>query len=398
MPELSVVVITADEDQKALLQVLVDSTAIAHMTHAFGAYPQTDGDPVLRRVQDLKPDVILVDLPPGVTVTALRAVEVLRAACSKSAIFAVGEMAKPQLIVDAMRAGAQEFLSRPTTIDQLLDGFNRLVASQRKVRSSGTRGRIFAVLNVKGGNGATTVAVNTGLAIAMSQGSTVLVDMAPLGNAALHLNLKPGFTIMDALRNLHRLDATLLDGFMARHETGMHLLGAHPGVNSMEAGPSDLARLFDVAVSQYRHVVVDLSTRLDAATRAVCDLADAVLLVANPDLSSLWSAARIREVFAGSPAESKLRLVLNRYRKISGFGDSDIEQTTQTKILCKVPNNYSAVSSAIERGVPVVRQNNSDVARSFADVARMVTSGALPSTGRRWPFGASERLAVRTQS
>src|SRR5262245_31934647 len=77
MPELSVVVITADEDQKALLQVLVDSTAIAHMTHAFGAYPQSDGDPVLRRIQDLKPEVILVDLPPGVTVTALRAVEVL---------------------------------------------------------------------------------------------------------------------------------------------------------------------------------------------------------------------------------------------------------------------------------------------------------------------------------
>src|SRR5262249_12074351 len=166
--------------------------------------------------------------------------------------------------------------------------------------------------------------------IAMSQGSTTLVDMAPLGNAAVHLNLKPGFTIMDALNNLHRLDVTLLDGFMARHETGMHLLGGHPGVTMKDAGPHELAKMFDIIVTQYRHVVVDLSTRLDTTTRAVCDLADAVILVANPDLSSLWSAARIREFFTGSPAENKLKLVLNRYRKIGGFGDSDIEQATQT--------------------------------------------------------------------
>src|SRR5262249_11543771 len=280
MPALSVVVITSDEEQSSLLQVLIDSTACAHMPQAFGAYPRTDGDPLLRRIHDLKADVVLVDLYPEVTAAALRAIELLRATCSESAIFAVGEMAKPQLIVDAMRVGAQEFLPRPSTIDQLLDAFNRFVASQRKVRATGTRGRVFAVLNVKGGNGATTVAVNTALAIAMSQGSATLVDMAPLGNASVHLNLKPGFTIMDALNNLHRLDVTLLDGFMARHETGIHLLGGHPGVTMKDAGPHELAKMFDIIVTQYRHVVVDLSTRLDTTTRAVCDLADAVILVA----------------------------------------------------------------------------------------------------------------------
>jgi len=398
MPELSVVVITEDEEQRSLLQVLVDSTAVARMTHSFGVYPQTDGDPLLRRIHDLKAEVILVDLPPTMTAPALRAIEVLRAACVKPAVFAVGEMNKPQLIVDAMRAGAQEFLPRPTTIDQLLDSFNRLVASQRKVRSSGTRGRVFAVLNAKGGNGATTIAVNTALTIAVGQGSTMLMDLAPLGNASLHLNLKPGFTIADVLGNLHRLDATLLDGFVTRHESGMHLLGGHPGLNHLEIAPADLARLFDVAVNQYHNVVVDLSTRLDATARAVCDLADTVLLVANPDLSSLWSAARLRDFFAGSPAEQKLRLVLNRYKKNAGFSDSDIEQSTQTKILCKVPNHYAAISAAIERGVPVARQTNSDIARCFAEAVKLLVSGTQPNATKRWGFGTSERLAVRTQS
>ena len=45
----------------------------------------------------------------------------------------------------------------------------------------------------KGGNGATTVAVNLALALQSAYGQTALVDLAPLGHAALHMNLKPVF-------------------------------------------------------------------------------------------------------------------------------------------------------------------------------------------------------------
>jgi len=384
MPELSVVVFTTDEDQKALLPVLVDGTAVARMTHSFDVYPQADSDPLMRRIQELKTSVVVVDLAPNNISAALHAIELLRAACPKSAIFALGEMSRPQLIVDAMRAGAGEFLPRPPTTDQLLDGFNRFVSSQRKVRSTGTRGRVFVVLNAKGGNGATTVAVNTALAIATSRGSTALLDMAPVGDVALHLNLKTGFSIMDALNNLHRLDAALLDGFMARHETGLHVLAGHTTLGSTETKPVDFARLFDIIVGQYRHVVVDVSTRLDPITRALCDLSDTVLLVANPDLASLWSAARIRDFFLGGPAEQKLRLVMNRYRKITGFGESEIEHTTQAKILYKIPNKYAPIIAAIERGVPVAQTNHSDIARYFVDFGKILAAEeqATKPTGR----------------
>ena len=46
MPELSVVLVTTDEDQKALLQVLVDGTVVARMKQSFAAYPRMDGDGV----------------------------------------------------------------------------------------------------------------------------------------------------------------------------------------------------------------------------------------------------------------------------------------------------------------------------------------------------------------
>jgi pilus assembly protein CpaE len=396
MPELSVVVVTTDEDQKALLQVLVDGTVVARMKQSFAAYPRMDGDGVARRIHDLSADVIVVDLAPKDVVAALHAIEMLHAASPKSSIFAIGEMTQPQLIVDAMRAGAQEFLARPTSTDKLLDAFNRLVSAQRKLHTGGKRGRMMAVLNAKGGNGASSVAVNTALSIALSQGSTALLDMAPLGTAALHLNLKPAFTILDALNNLHRLDGTLLDGFMTRHESGLHVLAGDPGVNALVTAAPDLARLLDPVVNHYRHVVIDISTRLDATARALCELSDTVLLVANPDLSSLWSAARVHDFFAGGPGEQKLRMVLNRYRKIGGFGDSDVEQATRIKIIGKIPNQHAAMSSAIERGVPVARQGNSDLARSFADFAKLLTSSEPAGAGKRWIFGATDRLTMRT--
>ena len=41
-------------------------------------------------------------------------------------------------------------------------------------------------------------AVNLALALHSSYGQTALVDLAPLVHAALHMNLKPVFTVTDA--------------------------------------------------------------------------------------------------------------------------------------------------------------------------------------------------------
>src|SRR5712692_2369782 len=52
------------------------------------------------------------------------------------------------------------------------------------------------------------------MAATMCVGSRMLpmVDFAPGGHAALHLNVRPSFGLLDALQNLHRMDATLLEG------------------------------------------------------------------------------------------------------------------------------------------------------------------------------------------
>ena len=373
MPELSVVIVATDSEQRAVLQVLVDGTSVARTSHTCATFPVGGTDPVIRRVQSANPDVILVDVPSDNSPMALRAVELIHQELPDSAVFAIGSMQQPQLIVSAMRAGAREFIERPTTTTDLLEAFVRLTTAQRKTKREGSRGKVFTVVNAKGGVGATTVAVNLALALQSTHSNVALVDLALLGHAALHLNLKPLFTISDAIRNLHRLDSSLLESFMTRSSDGLQLLAgvSTPGV--VEPSTAEFARLFDMLVNHYRYVVVDASSRLDGATRLVSNLSETVLLVGHTDVASLWSAARVLQFLGETGGRERVRLVLNRFRKIPGFSEADAEAATGAKLLWKIPNQYFAVSSAIDRGTPLMDQNHTEIARSFTGLAQKLT-------------------------
>jgi pilus assembly protein CpaE len=373
MPELSVVIVAMDNEQRAVLQVLVDGTSVARTVHTCASFPVAASDPVTRRVRTANPDVTLVDIPADNPPLALRAIELLHQEMPDAAIFAIGNLNQPQVIVNAMRAGAREFIERPTNTTDLLEAFVRLTTAQRRGRQEGIRGKVFSVINAKGGNGATTVAVNLALALQSAYGQTALVDLAPLGHAALHMNLKPVFNVADATRNLHRMDASLLESFMTRHSGGLQLLAGTNVPAAVDPSTAEFVRLFDMLVTHYRYVVVDASSRFDAASRLIASLSEIVLLVACSDVASLWSAARVQQYLGETGSRERVRLVLNRFRKVSGFSEADAEAAVGAKVLWRIPNQYFAISGAIDRGTPVMDQRNSEIARCFAGLAQELT-------------------------
>jgi len=384
MADLSVVIVATDSEQRAMLQVLVDGTNVARTAHICATYPVAASDPVTRRVRAANPDVTLVDIPSDAPQMALRAIELLHQEMPESAIFAIGPMTQPQLIVNAMRAGAREFIERPTNTTDLLDAFVRLNTAQRRVRQEGPRGKVFSVINAKGGNGATTVAVNLALALQTAHGQTALVDMAPLGHAALHMNLKPVFNVADATRNLHRMDSQLLESFMTKHSGGLQLLAGTNVPAVVDPSTAEFVRLFDMLVTHYRYVVVDASSRFDAASRLIANLSETVLLVACTDVASLWSAARVQQYLGETGSRERVRLVLNRFRKVAGFSEADAEAAVGAKLLWRVPNQYFAVSGAIDRGTPVMEQRNTEIARCFSGLAQELTRNDMDVKRSAW--------------
>jgi Flp pilus assembly CpaE family ATPase len=112
---------------------------------------------------------------------------------------------------------------------------------------------------------------------------------------------------------------------------------------------------------------------VDSTTRLLADLSNFVLIVVQTDIVSLWSADRIRTFLEGDAQGKGLRLVLNRYKKIPGLAEADIEKATGCQLLWKLPNSYQEIAPAIGKGVPVA-QGNQELGRSFRSLARLLAA------------------------
>jgi len=380
MHGIGVAVLSEDREHLNVLQSRLDSTNLGRTVYSHLGFPVSATDPVLRQIQDLRAEVVLVDIGPENPHAAISTIELLHATTSDITIFAAGQMNDPATIVATMRAGAREFVDRNASREVLIECLTRHASVRSKTRGRVGKAKVFAVVNAKGGSGATTVAVNTATALQEAHGKTVLVDMAPIGHAALHLNVRPSFGVADALQNLHRMDGSLLDGLMTTYKNGLHLLAGPQQPYNTAPSAAELARLFDLLVSQYNYVVIDCSSRLDATTRLICELSNAVLLITQADVVSLWSAGRVQTFLEEGVGRDRLRLVLNRYKKIPGFGDEDVEKATSCKVLWRIPNNYQFVGPAIDRGTPPALQENQEVSRSYSALAAALAEAA-PAEG-----------------
>ncbi len=379
MHGIAVAILTEDREQSVVLNTRLESTHLARTVMSHVGFPPGPGDALLRQLQDQRAEVVLVDIDPRNPQRAIHTIEIIHASVPDITIFAAGEMNQPMMIVSAMRAGAREFVDRASSHEALIEAFARYTASLSRAQRSSSKARVFTFLNAKGGVGATTTAVNTAVALQEAHGRVVLVDFAPIGHASLQLNLRPQFTIVDALQNLHRMDVSLLDGLMTPFRNGMHLLAGAQQPTTAIPTAAELARLFDLLVSQYHFVVLDCSGRMDATIQTLCDLSNAVLLVAQTDVVSLWSAGRIHSFLQEGAGRDRLRIVLNRYKKIPGFSDEDVEKATSCKVLWKVPNNFQLLGPAIDKGSPVAMQGNHEVGRSYQGLAAEL-AGATAST------------------
>jgi pilus assembly protein CpaE len=376
MHGIAVALLSEDRDQLSALQSRLEGTRLGRAVFAHLGFPGGPTDSILRQIQESRAEVVVVDVSSRDAQRAVRAIELIKATTLQITIFASGELSPPANIVATMRAGAGEYIDSSAGSDALLEALTRYTSSRTRGFGAAGRARVFTFLSAKGGAGCTTAAVNTALALQQAHGDVVLLDFAPIGHAALHLNLRPQFGVLDALQNLHRMDVSLLDGMMTTTKEGLHLLAGPEQPYPTDPTPGELARLFDLLVNHYRFVVVDASSRLDPTTKLLSELSNALLVVAQTDVVSLWSAGRIHGFLEEGTGRDRLRIILNRYKKIPGFTEEDVQQVTNCKVLWKVPNAFQIVSPSIDHGTPVVLQEGSEISRSYRALAETLAKAS----------------------
>ena len=347
------------------------------------------------------PDVAVVDVRANPS-SGVIAIERLRGRWPAVALFAVAAANEPNIILQTMRAGANEFFAWPPgeSPSAMTNGVRAAIAriTERlaSTREGGAAGssRMFTFLGAKGGAGTTTLAVNTALELArLSKQSTVIVDFNPfVGEVGLFLGVRPRFTVMDAVDNVHRLDAEFLKELVTKHKSGVDILASAEQVdrpNAEDAGA--IEELIRVVGRVYDYVVVDVGSLTRACAESAVFGSDTVFIVSNPDVASIRNTqrlvARIGELGAN---RDRIKILLNRTSSQHVIAPEQIEKALGQPIDHAFPSDYGVVSEALNSGVPLTSSNHSELASQFSQFAKQIVSGraavAGETKGRRSAF------------
>ena len=227
----------------------------------------------------------------------------------------------------------------------------------------------------------------------------MIVDLKPgLGEVALFLGVRPRYSVLDAIDNLHRLDREFLRELVVKHKSGLEILAGSDQFDRPGAAESSaMEELFRLLARQYEYIIVDAGSQINSCTVAALYTADTIFLVANPDVPSIRNAQRLLDrVRQLGAAGERVRILLNRAAEPYPIPPKQIEAALGHPIHHTFPSDYKTVSTALNSGVPLALAGNSDIAAQFDHFTRAILEPGAPQAPvepnkRRMP--GLERLA-----
>lgn len=284
-----------------------------------------------------------------------------RPAAQRPPMIAIGPGGDSQVLRRAMQAGARDFFSPPVPSGELLHAV-RLIIRERGTgaATAAAQGSLTAVINAKGGSGASFIAANLAHIAARTAGRPVaLLDLdLQFGALPLALDLEQRNSLLEALGTAEQLDPTALQGYMARHASGVHVLSAMSDAMPLpwEIASDSLRRLLGTLRQTYAATLTDLPRHIDPLNGVVLSQANRIVLVMQQSLAHVRDAKRMLRVMTGSlgvPRERVL-LVVNRYNERDSVQLKDIQETINPPAIALLPNDFRAVSESMNVGVPML--------------------------------------------
>ena len=323
----------------------------------------TRPDPMLlSRLQGLNPELVLLEQPTDrSSIQAL--LRTVAKAAPASAIVMVNGSADPEAILEAVRAGARDYIYLPFA-DPLSQLITRLQGARPKVQQSvarGARGRVIGFLAAKGGCGATTVALHAAVAMARESGQ-------PTGLADFDLNCgmvkfltdgRSQYSVLDAATNAGRLDDSFWSALITEC-SGIEVLSA-PAPLAVKQYPetAQFGAVLDFMRSRYAWSLVDLGRGIHTFPASLLEHFDEIYVVTTPDRLALAQAKRVADSLRHGCGFRNVRLVVNRSPAAAAV---EIERLTGLDVYATVVDAESdlhdalADSRMISEKAPVSRQ------------------------------------------
>ena len=306
----------------------------------------------LERIERVRPDVILLDIKRLVQPLD-EVITTLRSTSSRPAVFALHTAAEPEMILNALRAGASEYLFPPVQ-EPLKLALERLAKSREGTREKLTRGRkTIGFLSAKGGCGASTIACHVAMELArVVKGKVLLADLdLQAGMIGFLTKAKSEYSVADAVNNLQRLDQSYWRALVSNGIPNLEIITAPSTPSSKQLPAAQLKQTIAFMRTQYDWTVLDLGRNANSTTLTLLDTVDETYLVMTHEIPALHQAKQLIQLLLESGyGQSQLRLVLNRLPKRTEVTLEELEQMLGLPIYATLTNEYDALQEAFTEG------------------------------------------------
>ena len=334
-----------------------------------------NGEQAIELCERLEPHIVLMDVNmPGMD--GITATTRITSRLPNTAVIMMSVQNEPEFLRRSMMAGAREFLAKPFSLDELIDGIrhvNLLAQQTRKVvsdvhvvhsSSSGParnrKANIITTFSLKGGVGRTTLAANLAVAIRNlhPDKEVAVIDGNLLhGDLGVVLNATEQKSISDIIRNIHNLDRDLVTDILITHSSGVKILAAPPDAQSGEQVTGDhMRQILQYLTNMFDYIIVDTRPSFDEITLSLLDHSDKILLMLTLELTAIKGAKQYLELSDLLGYDSgRISLVINRATLQAGIPVDDVGSSLKGDIIARLPDEPLLVMRSINEGVPIIQ-------------------------------------------
>ncbi len=243
--------------------------------------------------------------------------------------------------------------------------------------------RVITITSGKGGVGKTTATANLGVALAL-QGKKVACLDADIGlrnlDVVMGLENRIVYDIVDVVEGRAKLRQAMIKDKRLKEE--LYLIPAAQTRDKTAVSPSDMVRLCDELKPLVDYILIDSPAGIERGFRNALAPADEVLIVTNPEVSSVRDADRIIGLIeAEQKGPGKLvvnRIKLDMVKRGDMLSPDDVIDILAIKLIGMIPEDETILVSS-NRGMPVaMNPEESRAGRAFHNIARRLTGEDVP--------------------